>query len=581
MSDPVETGTSEIAARIDGAEIFQFPIKARVLMAGGQNDRAASSGAAASPQTDSMGFSEPAPAPPDGADEKNAPNGDDFSRRQQGGSGGNADLECAFLPLTDLGNAERFVRRYRDKFMFCAVMGWLFWDGKRWALNGAEAKVMRAAHDTVRAIQDEAKALIEAGQDFDCGSDKLPLLYSDKLKKWGRSSESNGKILPVLRHALPYLEISPAALDADPMRLNVQNGTLRFDRTLPALVELMPHRPEDLITKICPVDYDSYAECPLFDAFINEVQPDTQVRRFLDQWGGLSLTGDVGEQILTFHYGTGRNGKGVWVEALSYVAGDYAASVAIETFLTQGTGKKGGDATPDLAKLPGVRMLTTSEPEKGSKMNEGLIKKVTGGDPIDARFLNKEFFAFKPQFKLTMQGNYRPKINGTDEGIWNRFRLVPWPVFIPPEKRDKKLSAKLRLEGAGILARLVEGLKDWMREGLVLPENVRQASETFREESDPLGRFLADCTRQALGKRVPAVELFALFGAWAKATGETEWTMKGFGAALRDRGLAAQKSSTIYWLDIEMTRHVADYVDEHGKPRRETQEHFAGGYDEL
>ncbi|MBY9039557.1 hypothetical protein K7461_29705, partial [Pseudomonas fluorescens] len=152
--------------------------------------------------------------------------------------------------------------------------------------------------------------------------------------------------------------------------------------------------PADMITKVSPVDYDPLAEAPEFHKFLLRVQPDPDTRLFLQQWFGLSLTGDTSAHKLTFLYGKGRNGKSVLVNAVSYVAGDYAQSVPIETFLDAGKSRSGGQATPDLAKLPGVRLLRTSEPEKNAKLAEALIKLVTGGEPMDARHLQGDMFTF-------------------------------------------------------------------------------------------------------------------------------------------------------------------------------------------
>ena len=256
-------------------------------------------------------------------------------------------------------------------------------------------------------------------------------------------------------------------------------------------------------------------------------------------------------------------------------------SIPIESFLDSGRARSGGQATPDIACLPGVRMLTTSEPKKGATLDEGLIKLFSGGDVIRARHLNKDYFSFIPQAKLTMQGNYRPRITGADEGIWNRLVLVPWGVYFPKEKRDPKLAEKLRAEASGILNRLLDGLCDWLDRGLAIPDSVAAATADYRSDSDPLGRFLETCTRQAMGKRVQATDMHALFAAWAKANGEAVWSAKGLGAALKERGLAAKKSVNVYWLDIELIKGVTDFVDQSGNPwRGDDLEHQGEAFDE-
>lgn len=481
------------------------------------------------------------------------------------------DLRLARFPLTDLGNAERFKARHEDDLRYCPDIGWLYWDGRRWARDGAEEVVKRAEHMTVRAIQDEAKALRESGQDavFVDAKGKETLL-SDKIVAWGRNSEAASRMASISKRADSMMAVAVGDLDADKMKINVANGTLHIaKRDDGPYVILKPHDPADYITKISPVDYDQHAVCPRYDRFLDEVQPPDEhggrdVQIFLDQWAGLSLTGDTSEQKITFHYGKGRNGKSVWVKTISFVAGDYADSIPIESFLDSGRARAGGQATPDLAGLPGVRMLTTSEPKKGATLDEGLIKLFSGGDVIKARHLNKGFFAFTPQAKLTMQGNYRPRITGADEGIWNRLVLVPWGVYFPADKRDPKLEEKRRGEASGILNRLLDGLCAWLDSGLRIPSSVAAATADYRSDSDPLSRFLEACTRQALGKRVQATDMHNVFTAWAKSNGETPWTAKGLGSALKERGLAQKKSGNALWLDIELTKGVTDFAEAAG-----------------
>jgi putative DNA primase/helicase len=491
------------------------------------------------------------------------------------------NLRCARRPLTDLGNAERFVERYRGKFMWCSVIGWLAWDGKRWSRDGAGSLAEAAVHRTIRAIQDEAAAIAESDDDFEvkpATKAKEAWMWSDAIRQWGRDSESAGKLNCIARDnrerpglAAPYLTIPVQALDADPMRINVLNGTLTVRRNNGDgdCIEFGPHRASDLITKICPVEYNPDADCPLYDRFLSEVQQDAIMRRFLHQWGGMSLTGEIGEHKMCFWWGKGRNGKSTLLEAWAFVAGGYAGNTQIETFLDHGRSQSGGQATPQLAKLPGVRMLRTSEPDKGAKLAEALIKAVTGGDMIDARHLNREFFSFVPQFKLTMFGNYQPKIIGTDDGIWARVRIVPWIVKIPQEQRDQLLLEKLKREGSGIFNRLLDGLRDWVENGLIWPETVTAATEKYREDSDPLGRFLGVCVCAAPGKRVQSSEMHKLFNAWAKASGATgarEWTATGLGRALAERGYVSKQSNVMWWLDVELIKSVNDFVDHDGKP---------------
>lgn len=551
----------------------------------------------------------PAPAPDGVQQVQPFQNGTGQSSPATGGRGDrlrvqpdvDIDRRCGLFALTDLGNAERFRTRHGWRFRFCVELGWFVWDDRRWELLSEEKdkvpwQVSFAVYETVRAIRNEAAAIKASGLREDApddvsrldrivrwkgaGDNKVPVYLSEELLAHAKSSEGSSRLGCVanLAKALAGVAIRADAMDADPLAVNVLNGTLRVTQTGKRFVlvdgKLKPitigdrwgiaiadHRPDDLISKIANVVFDPAAICPVYDGFLVVVQPDNGMRRFLHQWGGLSLTGDISEQKLAFFHGKGRNGKSTLVDAWSYIAGDYGGSVGIETFLDQGKGRKGGEATPDLARLPGVRFLRTSEPEKGAKLAEALIKLVTGGELIDARFLNKGFFSFRPSFKLTISGNHKPKITGHDDGIWRRVMLVPWAVQIDADKVDRALPDKLRLEASGILNRLLEGLLDQRENGLIQPEAVTAATDKYREQSDQLGRFLTECTRPVEGARSKSSELFALFTAWSKANGAAEWQQMGFTAAMQDRGFEKKASNGMQWLDVEMTKMVGDFAE--------------------
>jgi putative DNA primase/helicase len=485
----------------------------------------------------------------------------------------------AFLPLTDLGNAERFVERNRGKFIACSAIGWLRWDNRRWCKDGVDERVRIAAHETVRAIQDEADAIADTDLDTKVGKkgpakDKQAVMLSDKLRAWGRRSEANSALNQLADQAQAYLSVLPHQLDADGYAINVRNGTLRVKRDASSdepAITFTPHDPADFITKLCPVDYDQDATCPRYDEFLSEVQPTVEMRRFLHQWMGLSLTGETGEARMAIFWGVGRNGKSVFMETAAHIAGDYSTTVPVETFVSDSRGRNAGQATPDLAKLPGVRLLRASEAERGGSLQETLIKSVTGGDQITARNLNRPYFDFYPQFKLTITGNQRPNIKGTDEGIWSRVTLVPWTVVIAQEKRDPQLLSKLKAEASGILNRYLDGLRDWLDHGLKLPDEVKEATAEYRRDHDALGRFLEEATRRKEGSRVGVTEALNVFNGWAIANGINEWKGKGFSNAMTERGYRKIKSDVMQFLDIELIKSRLDYVDYENKPIRQHQ----------
>lgn len=498
-------------------------------------------------------------------------------------------LRGAERPMTDLGNAERFRDRAGDDLRFTTAKGWLSWDGRRWAMmdqddKSAPAAVQAAVFDTVRAIQDEARAVAATGRpgaDNPHGLDRVwvegkqLVCLSQKLAEWGRASESAGRLGCLAGLVKRWVTVPIEQFDCDPFAINVRNGTLRFSRVRDdagrwrASVVLEPHRREDLNTRLAPVEYDRQAGAPNYDRFFAWAQPAPDMRRYLHQWAGYSMSGDVGEQKLQFWYGLGGNGKSVTQDLWAHVVGDYAGSIGIETFLDQGIKKRGDNASPDLARLGGVRMLRASEPERGAKLNEALIKAVTGGEPMAVRALHRGFFDLRPQFKLTVGGNYRPEIPGTDEGIWRRMKLIPWDQSISDADRDEELPAKLRAEADGVFLRLVDGLIDWMENGLVEPDAVTVATAQYREDSDPLARFLNTCTAVDPSARVQSSRLFDVYAAWCKVAGEREWSPKGFSKAMLDKGLTKKPSNGVQWLGIRLVKSVDDFLDHEGRVRRD------------
>lgn len=385
-------------------------------------------------------------------------------------------------------------------------------------------------------------------------------MLSDKIASWGRASESAQKLRAIPQLARPKLTLPASALDADPMKFNVQNGTIHIvpgdegDR-----IRLLPHDPADRITMLAPVRYDPRADAPNFQRFLTRVQPHASVRRFLAQWFGYSLTGLIDEQKLLFNWGKGRNGKTTLLEGMSHIVGDYGKTLQIESILDQGRARRGGEHSSDIAALPGARLVRTSEPEKGAKLAEAAIKMLTGGEPISAREINKPQFEFVPRFKLTISGNYRPQITGTDDGIWRRLMLVPWAVQIPKNEIDLTLSSKLRAEKSGILNWMLDGLRDYLDHGLVLPTEVINATQVYREDSDPLGQFLSVAVKDEIGEKVQSTRIYSVFAAWARANGERVWSAKGFASAMSERGYVKVKSSVIQWLDIRLIASEIDF----------------------
>jgi putative DNA primase/helicase len=423
---------------------------------------------------------------------------------------------------TDLGNAERFEAFAGPRLRYVAIWGsWLCYDGTRWQRD-LDGEAVRTARDMLRTLAAAAENVQDEGE-------------RDELVRHALESESSGKITALLSLGQALLPVAPEALDADPDLLNIRNGTLDL-RT----GELRPHDRRDHLTRMAPVAYDPNAACPQWEAFLARIlQGNERLIGFLRRAVGYSLTGHTSEQVLLLMYGVGANGKSTFLETVRALLGDYATQADFTTFLKRDS----EGARNDLARLAGTRLVSAVEAEAGKPLAEALVKQLTGGDTITARFLFKEFFDYKPQFKIWLATNHKPTVTGSDHGIWRRLRLVPFTVTIPEAERDQRLGAKLLEELPGILAWAVRGCLEWRAEGLGLPDEVKEATESYREEMDVLGPFLEEVCLVHAEARTTAKELYAAYVAWAEANGEKVRSQKAVAMMLRERGFENVKGS--------------------------------------
>jgi putative DNA primase/helicase len=422
------------------------------------------------------------------------------------------------LNLTDAGNAERFQAHVGDRFAFAHPWGsWMHFDGVRWQRDGSGESV-RAALATLRAMAGESEKVPDED-------------HRGGLLKHALESESSARLAAMLTLGQAMLPIAPEALDQDPDLLNVANGTLDL-RT----GELRPHDRRDWLTRLAPVRYEPDAVCPLWESFLRRVMGGNErLIGFLQRAVGYSLTGHGNEQVLFLLYGVGANGKSTFLETVRALLADYSTTADFTTFLK----RDNEGARNDLARLVGTRFVAAVEAEAGKPLAEALVKQLTGGDTITARFLFKEFFDFRPQFKIWLAANHKPGIYGSDHGIWRRIRLVPFTVTIPEAERDPRLVAKLAAELPGILAWAVRGCLAWRERGLGVPDEVRAATASYREEMDLFGGFLDEGCIAEGGAVVTAKDLYVAYQGWCEANGEKPRSQKALSVGLKERGFEA------------------------------------------
>ena len=427
--------------------------------------------------------------------------------------------------LTDLGNAKRLIARHGQDLRYCHLWKkWLCWSGKHWKVDDT-GKIVQLAKDIVQRLHLEA---IEA-QDG-----KLKM----KLAKWAFQSESGVRIREMIRLAQSEtgIPVTPDDLDADRWILNLQNGTL----DLPS-GELRPPRREDLCTKLIPVPFHPKSECPRWQKFLADVTCGKQdLAQFLQRAVGYSLTGSTREAVILILHGTGANGKTTFVELIRKLLGGYALAADASTFLA----KSYDSVRNDLARLRAARFVSAQEVGEGRRLDESLVKQVTGGDAVTVRHLYAEFFEFVPQFKLFLATNHKPEIRGTDNAVWRRIRLVPFDRTFAPEEQDKNLLQKLVDELEGVLAWAVRGCLAWQREGLGIPEPVLRATQDYRAEMDEVGEFIEERCVVREDVWVESSVLYRAYLTWSRDHGYKPKSQKALGKMLRDRGLKPVRKSS-------------------------------------
>lgn len=424
---------------------------------------------------------------------------------------------------TDVANAARFAREHGADVRWTPERGWLVWDGRRWRPDEI-GQIVALAKQTARRIFNE---LVAAGS-----SQREAALF-----KWARQSQSADRIRAMLYLAQSDLAVRFTEFDADPLVLNVANGTLDL-RT----GELRPHRREDRLSKIADVEFDPDADFKAWDKFLYRVMNNRiDLIAYLQRAAGYSLTASTAGQCLFFCYGHGANGKTVFLETMHRLLGEYAQNASADLVMMR---QKGGIPN-DVARLAGARLVTINETADGQRLHEPLVKDMTGGDTMTARFLHREFFDFRPSHKLWIRGNHKPQIRGTDDGIWRRIHLIPFTVQIPEAERIPldELMAILQNEAPGILAWAMRGCLEWQRVHLKPPGAVKEAVRGYREEMDVFGQFMSDCCVLSEGAQSPAKLLYSAYREWCEHAGHEPQSQTRFGLALAERGFTKDRDT--------------------------------------
>lgn len=486
---------------------------------------------------------------------------------------------------TDLANAKRLVAAHGKNLRYVPEWrGWVAWDGRRWVQD--EGRVFEAANSVSSLIVAEAREYLDHEESVKAATKALHDLEAKKggippeeveaaraalkeakasaakserrrLMDWAKKTETGRHIDTMVARAQssPTIRAKAEDFDTNPWLLNVQNGTINLETG-----ELRPHRREDLLTKLAPVSYDPDAKAPRFERFVSEIMGgNANLVNYLQRVAGYVLTGAVDERAFIILYGRkGSNGKSLFGEVLASTLGDYATTVPSGVLMTERSGGGKHRATPELAKLKGIRLASASEGQAGQQIDTGQLKEWAGDERLTARELYHRPVTFSPQFKILFRTNFLPKLSPSDHAAWNRIHVVP---FTQQFERDPTLKGILLGELPGILAWAARGALEWQVSGLAPPPEVTEEVAKYRMELDVVGRFLEERTREEPGESVAARELYAAYESWCQANHEQPWRPRAFNKDLKDRGYSYGHTETgLAFHGLVFSAHDANQV---------------------
>lgn len=446
------------------------------------------------------------------------------------------EIEKAY-PWNDLGNAQRFFDLYHDIVRYSAVdKRWYVYDGKTWHMDKTNKIDQLAIKVNYKMQMAESKAFMKFAPD------KAPKLAWQNFVK---SSGNQNRLSAMINALKPFVPVEHGAFNKNPLELNVENGILNMQTR-----QLAPHNSNKMLDKIIPVNFDEQAKCPKWEAFINQIlKGDQSLIKFLQRAIGYSLTGDTSEQVMFLLVGNGKNGKSVLINTIAKLMGNYAKNMSASTIMLKRDG-----STHGVARLEDARLVISSESNEGARLDESLVKGMTGNDTMVARYLYGSEFEYTPKFKLWMATNHKPIIRGTDKGIWRRIVTIPFNYTVPESAVDKHLETKLERELPGILNWALDGTEDWLAHGLQIPQIVDKENEDYRHQMDVVAQFSSDCLKKAAVDRidhpVKSSTVYQIYRKWAEINGAYVMSNVRFSLELQKSFRKIHKSDGNYFPEI-------------------------------
>lgn len=440
----------------------------------------------------------------------------------------------------DTGRGQRLNDQFGDVFRYMATdKTWYFYSGSYWELdNGRHIEL--AAEKVVNSIKAE-------NPDFSFATQQDKERAMREWNKFIKESRSHIAKVHMIDEFKKYVTIDHGLFDHDNMLLNTESGYVDLTNG-----ELKDHDIKKMFSEQTAAEYSDNIDCPMWKDFLDQIfNHDEDLIHYIQKAVGYSVTGSTAEQVFFLLLGTGRNGKSVFINTIRNILGSYAKQMSVESIIVHNSS---GSANSDIARLENTRLVTSSEANEGSRLDESLVKQLTGGDRILARFLYGQEFEYDPKFKIWMATNHLPFIRGTDEGIWRRIKVIPFNVQIPANKVDKNLENKLKAEWTGILNWIVQGAIMWQVEGLKDPEVVQDASKQYRENMDPLEAFLDECCKAGSNYTIMGRPLYNAYRDWARESNEHLMSMTKFGREMAKKLPKAKERNGTRYVGIQLKK---------------------------
>ena len=423
------------------------------------------------------------------------------------------------IPRTQLDWALRFAS-WKSWLKYVHGIGWHTWDDTRWKPDDDGL----ALREYSRMVKDAWAELAEITDTEERKKAIQALIAAEK--------KSNAEGALTFAAAQPEMAVAASSLDRNRMLLNCANGTLNLDT-----MKLSPHDPSHNITKVCKGAWHPDLGETKWSKFVTEILPDAEVRDFVQRLMGSALAGKVREHILPILTGTGGNGKTTFTDAVTDALGDYAVQADPALLMASSH-----DSHPTgQAALQGCRLAICMETAEGRRLDAPTAKQLTGGDKITARYMRKDFFTFEPSHTILMITNHKPVVSGTDEALWRRLAVVPFSQVFTGDKAVKGLTELLSAEPDAVLSWMIQGWIEYQAKGLGIPKAVRIATDTYKADSDAVGRYLGECVYRTSGGSVQSSSvmssvLFADWQKWCAVNVEDCCSQKAFSEELTRRG---------------------------------------------